>query len=441
MMKFIAKLIGGLILGIIPSIWIIQNNDHIKKIILQPTLTELEKIWNAKITIKISKINLFTGTITFKDLKIESKNKIGCSWLSKSGKIELLGRKTLFSKQIKIRTELRENEIETEFSHNQYGLSILLDAIFNNAPTKFESTSFVIINGKVNITNMQQHPEIAFYGSLLVGKDEKNLWQGRLTSTSGHIKIGDTIIMNNLIGTTSFHQSNAPNEFVHFSNNHTCNLPCIKNKKIAQATTFSKNEKFFLKGKWNRLTKSIQFHNEDESISFSLTPTKNSLLASTKISLDDAFFYKKLLFTLNLGTKKNITGNYTLTITHKQTNQTYHFSGNIFVDNQNYTICGKFLDHDYIIKLTTKQNSPTLDVTVTKKGKPMVLLSSIKSTNAISGSIRYTFLQKFLPMRLRKWLLGNKGIVHLKVTKDGQKINGTIDFSKVKFIFQEIIIL
>ena len=128
MSKFrtLIKLLIGLACGIFPAIWIIQNNRYIKQITVQPILKHLEKKWNAKVTVKDAEINLFSGTITFKNLKIKSLAKVGCTWLCKRGAIQILKRSSFSDNRLNLIIELNENTIKTEYKDGQVGMFILL---------------------------------------------------------------------------------------------------------------------------------------------------------------------------------------------------------------------------------------------------------------------------------------------------------------------------
>lgn len=91
--KLLVKLFFGFLLGIIPSIWVVQNDPNIKKLVLDPIIVSIEKSSNLKMDIDDISINLFTGFITLKNLRLKTLGPVPCIWLSKKSTIQMLKKK------------------------------------------------------------------------------------------------------------------------------------------------------------------------------------------------------------------------------------------------------------------------------------------------------------------------------------------------------------
>ena len=194
-------------MGIIPSLWIIQNNRTTKNIILSSMISYLEKRWNAEITVQNYHINLFTGIINLDYLQVKSKNKVGCLLTSKNANLHIFREQSIRDKCIVLHVELNDNQIETEYEKGELGLSSLLQAIFKVKSKYFRAQSFLINGAKILVRNSAHLPCLNLDCSMFVKNDKNDLWKGRIKLKKGSISLNGKLILSDLKGRSLFVQT------------------------------------------------------------------------------------------------------------------------------------------------------------------------------------------------------------------------------------------
>ena len=349
-LKIIIKFLFGLILGIIPAIWIIQNDRHVKKITIQPLIKHLEDEWNAKIKVEKITIDIFSGNIELKNLLIISLAETACNWHCKNGSIAILKRSSIRDNKLNLHITLNENKIYTEYNNSKLGLVLLLQSIFKNQPENLNSKSFSINN--VKIINPQKKIKISLPGNLYAKKDKNNLWQGRLSTNNGSIKINKKIICKNVHGITRFYEPNeaGPTE--------------VGTNKTFEVPVLGKNNSFLLTGEWGKSSKLLTL-NSQQLLSANLSQNDPDISAEAKINLKNLDFLKKYLpkRLINLSPR-----------------------------------------------LSYKNNNLCISAISPNKHK-----ININFKNKIKITSSYALLQSLLPINVRKWMLGNRGTIAVEL--------------------------
>lgn len=395
-LKIILKFFFGLLLGLIPAMWIIQNNKNIKKITIEPIIKHLEKKWNAKIKLENPIVDIFSGTFKFNNLEIKSCNKTGCCWQCKNGSIQILKRSSLKETKLNLHITLNKNNIETEYKNGNLGLFSLLRSIFKNQPDNFDAKSFTITDIHIKGANTPQNPTVTCNGNLYVKKNKNNLWRGRFSVTDGAIALGDSIICNDICGITQFYEQE---KSVQMDINHTLKTPFC-----------SPNHHCSLTGKWSDVSKSITFKNNQKLFSIQLTSTNDTLSADTQINIEKFAFLKDLLPLI------------------KDVSTHFSYKNNIL------NIMGASPYGNYRANIHLGAEIKLNKFTITKKDKTVAhFCSSAENKQTICGSISYAFLQSLLPINVRQWMLGNKGVINLEINKySTSQFCGKVRFSRGK---------
>ena len=530
MSKLILRLLVGILLGIIPSIWIIQNNYYAKLFTLHSLIQILEKEWKSNITVENSTFNLLTGTINLQKIKIQPNKSSSCLWTCKSGTIQILKRSSFLDNRINLHVSLYDNEIQTNYQNKQLEVSTLLSNIFATSSKIVSARSFEINNATIKITNSPQKPLIYLNGILLIKKDNTNFWHGRLSISDGTLTIQNNNIIEKIKGITLFHEPQNDIQPWNISIQHSCNCTLLKNNKYCQLT-----------GKWTQNEKFLMLKNNNETLNMLLTPTNNIFNITANLKFDDLlksqklktlhgtckinaqinpsskilssgkiiinnFYYnnfnikkiqsdfsqtltnitsnifvqdlkntnltgkmqwninksigtlslhntttlkilnqyqihpKALQINASINSKLKLeTGNYNICVTQQQTQKKYLFTGSFFRQQNNICFSGKSNYGTYFTSINLKEKMPIKKILLIKNGKKIIDLShDSKKLPTLSGRIRYSFIQSLLPINLRKWLFGNKGIITLDLTlKNKKQIEGDIRLSKGKIRIPE----
>lgn len=89
MMRFFYRLLGTLLVGIVISLWIIQSSSQVETFITKKLITLLEKEWNATITTKTARVNLFTTNLFLYNGKVIDNDHKHCTWTFEEAKIHV----------------------------------------------------------------------------------------------------------------------------------------------------------------------------------------------------------------------------------------------------------------------------------------------------------------------------------------------------------------
>ncbi len=100
MLKSILRIIFILVISIIPSIWIIQNDSKVQQYFKEKLIKSLEKGWRAKVEFQDFDLNLFTFSIYLKNSKASFSCDSKCIWKFEYAKIRLSKIFSLIKKRI-----------------------------------------------------------------------------------------------------------------------------------------------------------------------------------------------------------------------------------------------------------------------------------------------------------------------------------------------------
>ena len=226
-----------------------------------------------------------------------------------------------------------------------------------------------------------------------------------------------------------------------------------------------KNALYTLRGEWDPIKKYVKLRDNLDGISLRLTSSSENLQVHGKISTKD--FYKKDLFIkswgkINWNNKKRSSS---LSLKNRSTVELFHlyiiapndFSIEFFLDengtiygnynllvSRKYTvnkICtnGKFKSAWPIIKFFGTSPYGTYNSQIDLSSKQPIKKCIIKKNGKIvanfknlSGTMQYNFIVSLLPVHVRKWFLGSRGVISTKINffnNKTQSIEGEIHFS------------
>jgi len=447
MRKIITKTLFCILLGIVPTIFIIQNNRSARKMAVNTLIDYLQQKWGADVTIEKDSFNLFNGTLYFEGLKIKSRGDIKCTWKCKTGKMFLLGQESLSDKTPTIQIELNDNEIKTEYKSNRPGLQDLLISIFKIRSKHFKAQSFVINN--VTIFTIPTTPlgarnnRFDLKGSLFIKNDRKGLWHCRLFMKNSSLTLNNKKILENIGGATTIHQTD---KSVEASVDHTLSIPF-----------FNQGNQFSIFGNWNEQTKSLSLRNRPQTIALTIVPDGKSFKAkgalgqtsweidfcagkiratnSSELPLISGYSIapKKLSIEATLGKKLSLSGSYRTVINHSYLAKAIAVQGTFFLDKRGGNLYGKSANSHAVLNLDwhnldwRKQPFVSKFLVIKNGSVAAQIESNPKKPNELAGYIDYPLVQSLLPLKLKKWFLGNRGKIFLSVRPNRyDRFSGTI---------------
>lgn len=452
------KLFLGLLLGIVPALWIIQNNRHVKKLVIQSLISYLENKWNAEIIVQDSSIDLFRQNINFEHLQIKSKNKAECRWCCEHGRLHILPLTSIRNNRIELHIDLLKSNIETEYSDNGFGLANLLKAIFKTKSKYFKAQSFFIDDPSVILKKSSLALKAQLKGSIFIKNDQNSLWHGKLQLTDGSILLKDKPVINHLYGSSIFHQTNDKDRPFESSIRQRFSVPFIKDDLSC-----------LLNGEWNNETKYITLKDEQDTVSLSLTTSNDSFQLRGGANIKE-LFANNLVYTMSTEiVKKDAEVSGDLYLTHlKNMSSAGNFVWDtkknelvVTLQNQkiielfaNYGIAPKNLSVKIILdkekhicgnyscclsnktrKISTngtfKVEPPLINIYgMTPRGSYSSVIDWSRNDFVFRNNTGYDFVLSFLPMKIRRWLIGSKGTISTMITrKSKDTIDGQISYS------------
>lgn len=212
MIKKIFQLLGAIFIGLILSIWIIQNNTKIELTIANKIVSELEKSWNVKIDATSSRINLFNFSLYLYDCKIKYLKKDDCYWKFDQCKIHLQPIDFIIKKKINLQFTFDNIYAHSRVTENTPDIITHISSIFsgNESTVPVSLKSIHINNISLDILSNTHSFQALINGSFCMEKIRHakkqslpNSWKGDLSIENAEISIDKKIIAQNI--TTSGH--------------------------------------------------------------------------------------------------------------------------------------------------------------------------------------------------------------------------------------------
>ncbi len=210
--KIISHIFIVILVTFVPVLWVIQNDSRTQNFIQKKVIEILEKEWNAKISVKSSHINIFTGKIFIEDALIQSRlvqSKDGqdFSWKFKTSNSRFSRLKCLFSQKMSLKVELNDVESETLVEN---GKPLILDHLKNifktNPDLPAELCAVKIKNLKIisrlkkDLCDNQKVDEIKtdFFGELSFKKNKQNCSVGGILLKDGSLFFNEKKVLSSI---------------------------------------------------------------------------------------------------------------------------------------------------------------------------------------------------------------------------------------------------
>ncbi len=204
MIKQFFRLLSAIFVGLILSIWIIQNNTEVETAIAKKIIAILEKEWSVKIDTKSSRVNLFTCSLYLNNGHVKYLKKDNCHWAFDQCKIHV--QPLAFFRKKKVNLDLKfdnviinsgltgstpdiTEHISKMFSGESYDLNIAVKSVCIN-------------NLDLTILNLPHTYRAQVEGSFLIQKirhakkdNLPNSWQGDLLIKNAQFSIDDKVFI------------------------------------------------------------------------------------------------------------------------------------------------------------------------------------------------------------------------------------------------------
>jgi len=402
MKKLFVRLCIGIVLGIIPSIIILQNNAKIKNYVRTTILTALEKELDAQLSIKKISIHFLSGIILLKAITI---TRPGCTWHCERGSVTLLKRKSLTSRIATIHLALYNNIIKSTYDNEELGVTKLIKAIFAPGTHSVTAASITITNLDFSLYGTQT-ANLTLEGTLTMQKNALGTWSGTIATKNGSLSTTSPILKN-IQGRGNLSLSDDNKVRAHL--NYRC-IPAFspQHELVASCTIVNNIIKtnLSLQGKNGPLitgtndSTTLHLHN---NLPLSLLPGYTIAPGGT----------------LHLSTSKK--GRYKVAISSAQAKKPIEIEGTLTLDWPFITAKGRLKGLAYTAVIAANKTPYLKELIIKKKGKQC---AKIEGNQQLSGTIDYALLHAFLPLTIRRWLLGNKGTITF--TFDPNKKSGSI---------------
>lgn len=199
-----------LIFGSAICLWILQENSLIQHRVINAAITFMEQEWDAQVSQKESKINIFTRSIYMTGGKVVSRKR-NCSWSFESGRVSVSLWDLLFRKKISLFLIFNNIVGTTGFMNNQPELVDHLMDIFETEPTalKIKPRSITLNNAHLSLLRGKHTIDISIAGSITLRKLKKSrkkeaAWLGAFITDNGSILVNKTPIISHLKSNTTF---------------------------------------------------------------------------------------------------------------------------------------------------------------------------------------------------------------------------------------------
>ena len=225
--KIISRIFLIIFIAFFPTLWVIQNDSRTQNFIQKKVIEILEKEWNAKICVKYSHINIFTGKIVIEDGSIQSglnlsglnqsgldqsgldqsRNRQDFFWKFKTSHSRFSRLKCIFSQKMSLKVELNDVESETSVENGKPLIVGHLENIFKTNPDlPAELCAVKIRNLKIKSfltkdsddNKKVDEIEADFLGELFFKKNKQNCSVGGILLKDGSLFFNEKKVLSSI---------------------------------------------------------------------------------------------------------------------------------------------------------------------------------------------------------------------------------------------------
>ncbi len=216
LLKVLMRVVSALIIGLIFSLWIIQNTPSVKNMVGSKIISFLEQKWGAHIQADSIKINFFTLSLYFKHGKVTSAQNKDYAWQFEQCKVHASITRLLFTKKVALYLTFNNIKAVTSYKLRQSDLIDHIKNIFATVPPtlkiKVKGITINNIDLMVNLDKsksmkLQIPGSFAVVNSKYAGGRERG-WHGRLEFNDAVLWQNNDGIIHHACGFFSFNKDN-----------------------------------------------------------------------------------------------------------------------------------------------------------------------------------------------------------------------------------------
>ncbi|MFA6535253.1 MAG: translocation/assembly module TamB domain-containing protein [Candidatus Babeliales bacterium] len=216
MIKQFFRLLSAIFVGLILSVWIIQNNSEVELAITKKIINTLEKEWHVKIDTKSSRVNLFTCSLYLNNGHVKYLKKDNCHWSFDQCKVHIQPLAFLRKRKINLELKFDNIGITSGLTDGTPDIFSHVASIFSGQSNDFNIAikSFCINNLDLNILNLPHTYRAQVEGSCLIQKIKHakkdnlpNSWQGDLSIKNAQLSIDDKVFIRQFSTSGNFYRS------------------------------------------------------------------------------------------------------------------------------------------------------------------------------------------------------------------------------------------
>lgn len=221
MLKLFARTAAALALGLVFSLWIIQNSTTIKSLVNTKLIDFIQNEWNAHVDIDGIKINFFTFSCFIKNPKVKPNQANAdtkkYAWQCDQCCVYVSPYNLLFKKKISLYLTFNNLKAQTAYQNGTADIVDHITDIFTpkSLESKISAKALTINNIELTVTTPQaESKDVTLYvpGTFYIGHDKQSSdtpsksWQGALDVTNATIMHNNQPLCQELKGTVSFYK-------------------------------------------------------------------------------------------------------------------------------------------------------------------------------------------------------------------------------------------
>jgi len=291
--RVLTRLLFACTVGIILSLWIIQNNESVKKKVSTSVISFLEQEWKTRITIDGTKINFFTLSLLFKNGQIQSTQKKDFAWRFDQCRVHISLLDLLFKQAISLHLTFNDIRANTSYHNKDSDLLGHIGDIFKirtgtyNIALRGLTINSIDLSVRqpsdTNDTSKQSVFLCHLPGVIHVEKTSSSTtpytWFGSVKLHDAALVHNDNALGHRLNGTVSFYQARDTQAW-HF----TTSLHGSTN-------FFDPQTAYTLQGTWDPTHKEITLYDQAKSVNLAAALVSNQSRLSLKGTLPLTFVY------------------------------------------------------------------------------------------------------------------------------------------------------
>jgi hypothetical protein len=255
----------GILLGLAPTIWIIQKNPIVKKLSIKTILLALENELESHVTVESATFNFLRGTIELHNavIKPHSSSKVYVTF--ETGQIHLSRRSYLVQNTLEMFTSLHNVHVHAStIQHISNAIPLLTNPMKpkkRKLPVKLKALSInnILLETDDNVT-------INLSSTICFEKEVNGLWSGSISPQNAFGKHKTTTIFEQMNGNFFLKQYDF-NQGFSAEGNLSFDVPSLSKRKCTLQTTITEQKhQTLLENETKKLSISIHGETFDEAI-------------------------------------------------------------------------------------------------------------------------------------------------------------------------------